>query len=121
MPGKKIAAYDTVRHMSQSYLYDGVDEYKMEFIRSSFETLARTLPVCRRSRRLLVAASKADIYDGGYGPVIRRYFAYSGDLRRFWVTDDFLRLLPDDDVGAPDAREALTELVRLVLAEIPCT
>ena len=44
---------------------------------------------------VVLAASKACLYDGRYGPAVRKYYAFLGDFSIVWFTRDALATIPD--------------------------
>lgn len=79
-----------------------VDDYvKLDYLRKSFEETLRalqTLSFPARARRdalpIIRAASRATIFDGEPGPIVRKYYAFTGDFRTVWFTLDLFTVMP---------------------------
>ena len=94
------------------------DYRKLAYLKHSFAEVLRALnalrltdPVSVRARReaqpILRAAAQACIYDGEPGPVIRKYYAFTGDFRNVWFSLDFLTIMPDCIAKKTDREEAI--------------
>lgn len=104
------------------------DHIKLQYIRNIFYDLLcriRRLPFDDKSRRdalpIIEAASKADIYDGEYDGVVRKYYAFRGDHTRVWFTLDLFTAMPDDISTPSDQQEMhviMTYLTRQLLKEV---
>lgn len=44
---------------------------------------------------VIFAASQACMYNGWYGPFVRKYYAFMGDFSQVWFTRDALAAIPD--------------------------
>ena len=94
------------------------DFRKLQYLRTSFAAVLRELnalrltdPVSLRARReaqpILRAAAQACIFDGEPGPVIRKYYAFTGDFRNVWFSLDFLSIMPECLAKKRDREEAI--------------
>jgi len=104
------------------------DKMKLQYIRNIFYDLLcriRHLPFDEKARRdaipIIKAASKADIYDGEYDGVVRKYYAFRGDHTRVWFTLDLFTAMPNDITSEHDQLEMhtiMTYLTQQLLSEV---
>lgn len=104
------------------------DRIKLQYIRNIFyELLCRIkkLPFEEQARRdalpIIQAASVAEIYNGEYDGVIRKYYAFRGDHTKVWFTLDLFTAMPDDLSSQSDKDEMhviMTYLVQSLLREV---
>lgn len=104
------------------------DYRKLEFLKRSFANLLEELemgdflPRARRDARpVLRAASRACVYDGESGPIVRQYYAVTGDFSRVWFTLDLFSIMPDCIRTRSDIREVkfiFKQIAGLLIGEV---
>ena len=100
----------------------------MQYIRNIFSDLLtsiQNLPFETKSKRdaipIIRAAANANIYDGEYDGVIRKYYAFRGDFTKVWFTLDLFTVMPDDISTESDKEEMhviMTYLTQQLLREV---
>lgn len=78
------------------------DQQKLEILRTVFRYMLPAMddpqyPEWARLRGIpiIFEASQACLYQGWYGPVVRKYYAFMGDFSKVWFTRDALTAIPD--------------------------
>jgi len=114
--------------MDISALATPTDRAKLLYLRAAFKKvyeLIQTLDFPAQSKKdaypIIRAAAKADIYDGEYDGVIRKYYAFRGDHKRVWFTLDLFTAMPSEMNTKAKRREMhliITYLVRELLKEV---
>ena len=104
------------------------DRLKLQYIRNIFSDLLtsiQNLPFETKPKRdaipIIRAAANANIYDGEYDGVIRKYYAFRGDFTKVWFTLDLFTVMPDDISTESDKEEMhviMTYLTQQLLREV---
>src|SRR6056300_663558 len=104
------------------------DRLKLQYIRNIFSDLLtsiQNLPFETKSKRdaipIIRAAANANIYDGEYDGVIRKYYAFRGDFTKVWFTLDFLNVQADQHPPETEQGEMhviMTYLTQQLLREV---
>ena len=100
------------------------DYRKLTYLRHAFAQVLHALDTLnfpddarQDARPIIKAASVAEMYDGEYEPVVRKYYAFSGDFRRVWFTLDLFTIMPEKKTPA-DERTMRLLIKRLTAALI---
>lgn len=104
------------------------DRLKLQYLRNVFTELLESLkrlPFDDKSKKdaipIIYAAANANIYDGEYDGVIRKYYAFRGDHTKVWFTLDLFTIMPDDISTESDKEEMhviVTYITQQLLREV---
>ena len=114
--------------MDLASLATPADYRKLEFLKRTFASTLKELDEGKYhtkskldGRKIIKAASEACIYDGEYDPVIRKYYAFTGDFSRVWFTLDLFTIMPDCMSTRRNRKEALfivKQIAALLIGEV---
>jgi hypothetical protein len=119
--------------MDLAALATPADHRKLEYLKRSFAAVineldaidmsfnARATNARAEARPILQAAARACIYDGEMDPVVRKYYAFTGDHRRVWFTLDLFTIMPDCIKNPVDRKEAVfvfKQILGLLINEV---
>lgn len=110
--------------MDISALATPTDRAKLLYLRAAFKKvyqLIQELDFPPESKRdaypIIRAAANADIYDGEYDGVIRKYYAFRGDNTRVWFTLDLFTAMPSE-MDTKNKRREMLLIVRYLVREL---
>ncbi len=109
--------------MELAALATPMDRGKLEYLHNAFRGVLKAIdtlqfpPRARKdARKIIKAASRACIYDGDFGPTVRKYYAFTSDHKHVWFTLDLFNVMPE--IKTKRDLEELELLVRHIAASL---
>lgn len=109
--------------MELAALATPLDRGKLQYLHTAFRGVLKAIdtlqfpPQARKdARKIIKAASRACIYDGDFGPTVRKYYAFTSDHKNVWFTLDLFNVMPE--IKTKRDLEELELLVRHIAASL---